>query len=229
MKKFVALCAGALVLLACEADESSKTAPKEASAPAAAQAESAQAPQSQMTDEQVFAYIIGWEYGLPTYANTPQRIGEMLDLDAMVQGIVDNESVLKDSNRVLQLSPEAQNEINEHYAKVSKERQLAGENAKPIAMAGPITGKAVVITDTTSMIVKYSYMQGVTIDMLFDALERNFGEEFETRFFIQGVRESIYGAMDPSFKKAVPDERLRAVNSKFMQRMEKIREERRLH
>ena len=229
MKKFVALCAGALVLLACEADESSKTAPKEANAPAAAQAESAQAPQSQMTDEQVFAYIIGWEYGLPTYANTPQRIGEMLDLDAMVQGIVDNESVLKDSNRVLQLSPEAQNEINEHYAKVSKERQLAGENAKPIAMAGPITGKAVVITDTTSMIVKYSYMQGVTIDMLFDALERNFGEEFETRFFIQGVRESIYGAMDPSFKKAVPDERLRAVNSKFMQRMEKIREERRLH
>ena len=42
-----------------------------------------------MTDDQVFAYILGQEYGLPLYLNQPPRIGEMLDLDAMVQGIVD--------------------------------------------------------------------------------------------------------------------------------------------
>ena len=44
---------------------------------------------------------------------------------------------------------------------------------------------------------------------------------------LQGVREFIYEAMDPSFKKTVSDERLKAVNMKYKKRMDDIREERR--
>lgn len=229
MKNFVALCACAFTLLACETDELQKVAEKAAPAQATAQ-QAAARPQneaaSEMTDAQVFAYILGSVYGLPSYMNTPQRVGAMVDLDAMIQGVVDNERTLKDSTWKLQLSEEEQRDINERYEKVAAERRAAGDRAPEIALAGPITGQKVVITDTTSMIVKYSYAQGVMIDVLFDGMRKNFGEDFEARFFIQGVREFVYEAMDPSFRKAVSDERLKAVNTKYKNRMEQIREER---
>ena len=230
MKNFVALCICAFTLLACESDEPQKVAEKAAPEQVKAQQAAAQ-PQndaaSAMTDAQVFAYILGSVYGLPSYMNTPQRVGAMVELDAMIQGIVDNERALKDSTWKLQLSEEERKDINEHYEKVAAERRAAGDKAPEIALAGPITGQKVVITDTTSMIVKYSYAEGVMIDNLFNGMRENFGEPFEAHFFIQGVREFIYEAMDPSFKKTVSDERLKAVNMKYKKRMDDIREERR--
>ena len=230
MKNFGALCICAFTLLACESDEPQKADQKAAAAQAPVQGNAAQSQNSAVdttTDMQVFAYILGSVYGLPSYMNTPQRIGAMLELDAMIQGVADNERALKDSTWKLQLSAEEQNAVNEHYDKVAKERKEAGENASPIAIAGPITGQKVVLTDTTSMIVKYSYTQGVTIDYLFDGMRKLFGEDFEARYFVLGVRESIYGMMDTSFKKAFTDERLKAVDTKYKNRMEKIREEQR--
>ena len=225
MKNFVALCVCAFALLACESDEPRKVAEK--AAPEQAEAQPQNSAVDTTTDMQVFAYILGSVYGLPSYMNTPQRVGAMLELDAMIQGIADNERALKDSSWKLQLSEEERKDINEHYEKVAAERRAAGDKAPEIALAGPITGKKVVLADTVSMIVKYSYTQGVTIDILFDGMRKIFGEDFETRFFIQGVRESIYGMMDSSFKKAFTDERLNAVNAKYKTRMEKIREEQR--
>ena len=225
MKNFVALCVCAFALLACEADEPQKVAEK--AAPEQAKAQPQNSAVDTTTDMQVFAYILGSVYGLPSYMNTPQRVGAMLELDAMIQGIADNERALKDSSWKLQLSEEERKDINEHYEKVAAERRAAGDKAPEIALAGPITGQKVVLADTASMIVKYSYTQGVTIDILFDGMRKIFGEDFETRFFIQGVRESIYGMMDSSFKKAFTDERLNAVNTKYKTRMEKIREEQR--
>ena len=225
MKKFVALCVCAFALLACESDEPRKVAEK--AAPEQAKAQPQNSAVDTTTDMQVFAYILGSVYGLPSYMNTPQRVGAMVELDAMIQGIVDNEMALKDSTWKLQLSEEERKDINEHYEKVAAERRAAGDKAPEIALAGPITGKKVVLADTASMIVKYSYTQGVTIDILFDGMRKIFGEDFEARFFIQGVRESIYGMMDSSFKKAFTDERLNAVNAKYKIRMEKIREEQR--
>ena len=225
MKKFVALCVCAFALLACESDEPRKVAEK--AAPEQAKAQPQNSAVDTTTDMQVFAYILGSVYGLPSYMNTPQRVGAMLELDAMIQGIADNEKALKDSTWKLQLSEEERKDINEHYEKVAAERRAAGDKAPEIALAGPITGQKVVLADTASMIVKYSYTQGVTIDILFDGMRKIFGEDFETRFFIQGVRESIYGMMDSSFKKAFTDERLNAVNTKYKTRMEKIREEQR--
>ena len=230
MKKFVALCICAFTLLACESDEPQKVAEKAAPEQVKAQQAAAQLQNdaaSAMTDAQVFAYILGSVYGLPSYMNTPQRVGAMVELDAMIQGIVDNERALKDSTWKLQLSEKEQKDINEHYEKVATERKGAGEKAPEIALAGPITGQKVVITDTTSMIVKYSYTQGVMIDVLFDGMRKSFGEDFEGKFFVQGVRESVYEVMDPSFRKAVSGERLKAVNTKYKNRMEEIREERR--
>ena len=229
MKNFVALCICAFTLLACGTDESQKTDQKAENATTAQQ--TASQPQnagaSTMTDAQVFAYILGDVYGLPLYMNTPQRVGSMLDLDAIIQGIVDNERALKDSTWQLQVPAEEQKKINEHYEKVAAERKTAGDSASSIALAGPITGQKVVITDTTSMIVKYSYAEGVMIDNLFNGMRENFGEPFEASFFIQGVREFVYAALDPSFKKAVSDDRLKAVNLKYKKRMDDIREERR--
>ena len=230
MKNFVALCVCAFALLACESDEPRKVDKQAVEAQASVRENTAQPQNSAVdttTDMQVFAYILGSVYGLPSYMNTPQRVGAMLELDAMIQGIADNERALKDSTWKLQLSEEERKDINEHYEKVAAERRAAGDKAPEIALAGPITGKKVVLADTVSMIVKYSYTQGVTIDILFDGMRKIFGEDFEARFFIQGVRESIYGMMDSSFKKAFTDERLNAVNTKYKTRMEKIREEQR--
>ena len=229
MKNFVALCICAFTLLACGADESQKTDQKAENATTAQQTTSQpqNADANAMTDAQVFAYILGDVYGLPLYMNTPQRVGAMLDLDAMIQGIVDNEKALTDSTWQLQVPAEEQKKINEHYEKVTAERKAAGDSAPSIALAGPITGQKVVITDTTSMIVKYSYAEGVMIDNLFNGMRENFGEPFEASFFIQGVREFVYAALDPSFKKTVSDDRLKAVNMKYKKRMDDIREERR--
>ena len=227
MKIFGVVCICALVLISCGKDEASKEVRETAAQETAAEKAPQKAQPSNMTEAQVFAYILGRDYGLPTYLNTPDRIGEMLDLDAMVQGIIDNESVLLDTNRMLQISPEVQKQLEAHYAKQTEERRAAGANAKPVVLAGPITGGKVVISDTTSLSIKYSYMQGVQIHSLFESVRRNFDERFDVMFFIRGLRESVYAAMDPSFIRSVSDDTLKAVNSRYVQRMEKIREERR--
>ena len=223
MKNLVTTCICALSLLACGSGEKSEEIRNENSGTQTEQAPTRES----MTESQVFAYILGEEYAKSLYLNTPPRIGEMLDLDAMVQGIVDNEKALKDSNWVLQVPFEEQKSLDAHYDQVAKDRAALGENARPIVLAGPITGQKVVITDTTSMIVKYSYAQGVSIDILFNGMRETFSENFEGRFFIQGVRESIYEVIDPSFKKTVSGEKLQAVNMEYKKRLEKIREERR--
>lgn len=223
MKNLVTTCVCAFSLLACGSGEKSEEIRNDYSG---TQTEQTPTKES-MTESQVFAYILGGEYAKSLYLNTPPRIGEMLDLDAMVQGIVDNEKTFSDSNWVLQVPLEEQKSLDAHYDKVAKDRTVLGENARPIALAGPITGQKVVITDTTPMIVKYSYTQGVTIDIIFNGMRETFSENFEGRFFIQGVRESIYEVIDPSFKKTVSDERLQTVNMEYKKRLEKIREERR--
>ena len=225
MKKFVTICICALSLVACGTEEQSKNTQETVQSDAKKAA--VEAAPAAMTESQVFAYILGREFGLPSYLNQPSRIGAMLDLDAMVQGIVDNASVLKDTNRVLQLSQEEQKKIEIYYAKVKEDRRVAGENAAPVALAGPITGGKVILSDTTSPIVKYSYMQGVQVHMLFTGLGRTFGEEFDTHYFILGLRESVFAEMDPSFKKSVPEDTLKAVNSRYVERINKIREEQR--
>lgn len=228
MKNFIAVCICMLMLLGCETDEASKNSRDAVQDGARGQAASVKnAAGAALTEAQIFAYILGGEFGLPTYINTPSRIGEMLDLDAMLQGIVDNESVLKDSTRELQVSPEIQKELEAYYAKVAEERKKAGENAKPVVLAGPIKGGNVVLTEKTPAIIRYSYMQGVQIDLLFDGMRRNFSENFDYHFFVKGVRESIFSVMDSSFQKYVPDSTLQAVNTLYMNRMNKIREERR--
>ena len=117
MKNFVALCAGALVLLACETDEPQKADKQAVEALASVRENTAQPQNSAVdttTDMQVFAYILGSVYGLPSYMNTPQRVGAMVELDAMIQGIADNEKALKDSSWKPQLSEEERKDINEH-------------------------------------------------------------------------------------------------------------------
>ena len=54
----------------------------------------------------------------------------MLDLDAMVQGIVDNEKTFSDSNWVLQVPFEEQKSLDAHYDQVAKDR-AAGRKVAP--------------------------------------------------------------------------------------------------
>ena len=220
MKNFIAVCICVFTLVACGTDETPKNARE-------AVQDSPKGPAASLTEPQVFAYILGEQFGLPSYLNMPSRIGAMLDLDAIVQGIVDNESVLKDSARELQVSPEVQKQIEAHYAKQVEEREKAGENARPVALAGPIKGGNVIIRDTTAPIVKYSYMQGVQMDLLFNGMRRNFGEDFDAHYFIMGIRESVFSVMDSTFQKSVSDSLLQAVSIHYKNRMKQIREERR--
>ena len=223
MKKIVTACVCALSLFACGTSEKQEEPRNENPGAQAVQAPA----KATMTESQVFAYILGQEYGLPPYLNMPPRIGEMLDLDAMVQGVVDNENFLSKPGWKLQVSPDEQKSLEARYEQVAKDREALGENARPVVLAGPITGGKVVLTDTTAPIVKYSYLQGVQIDLEFAGMKKAFDEPFETHYFIMGLRESVMGAIDPSFKKSVPDATLKAVNARFVERMEKIRKEQR--
>ena len=159
-----------------------------------------------------------WVFCMVLYSN---------DLDAMVQGVVDNESFLSKPGWELQVSPDEQKSLEARYEQAAKDREALGENARPVVLAGPITGGKVVLTDTTAPIVKYSYLQGVQIDLEFAGMRKAFDEPFETHYFIMGLRESVMGAIDPSFKKSVSDATLKAVNARFVERMEKIRKEQR--
>lgn len=223
MKNILIASVCALSLFACGTNEKPEGTPSGNSGVQAVQAPA----KASMTDDQVFAYILGQEYGLPLYLNQPPRIGEMLDLDAMVQGIVDNEQAQKDSGFVLQVLPEEQRALEARYEQVTKEREALGDNAKPVVLAGPITGGKVVIADTTAPIIKYSYTRGVVIDGFFAGMSRTFGQKFDERYFIMGLRESVLAAMDPSFKRSVSDDTLKAVNARFVARMEEIRKEQR--
>ena len=229
MKNFIAVCICVFTLTACETED----LPKNTREPAqnvspekpvqAAQTGESAAP----TESQVFSYILGKEYGLPSYMNMPSRIGEMLDLDAILQGVVDNDALAKDSSRELQISVEEQKRVDSYYAKVVEDRIAAGENAAPIVLAGPFKGGNVILADTTPMIIKYSYMQGVIMHTMFLGMSRNFGEEFDVHYFIRGIRESIFAEIDPSFRKSISKETLSRVNSLYVNRMEAIRKERR--
>ena len=76
MKNFVAICMCVFTLVACGTEEQ----PKNTREPALNESLKAAPAKASMTDDQVFAYILGQEYGLPLYLNQPPRIGEMLDL-----------------------------------------------------------------------------------------------------------------------------------------------------
>lgn len=180
-----------------------------------------------MTDDQKFAYLLGTQFGVPQYMNIPSQIGEMLELDAMIQGVVDCVKARKDSTFKKQLSDAEEKAVDDFYAATTKARAAAGENAAPIKLAGPITNQPVQLNDSSSSILKYSYMMGEQIGGLFIGVWNNFEQEFDVNYFILGVREGVAAEMDPNFKMSLPKESFKAVNDMYVKKIQKILDDRR--
>ncbi|WP_407441815.1 FKBP-type peptidyl-prolyl cis-trans isomerase N-terminal domain-containing protein [Fibrobacter sp.] len=180
-----------------------------------------------MTDDQKFAYLLGAQFGVPPYLNVPQQIGEMLEYDAMVQGVVDVVKVYKDSTFSYQLDSLTMKKIDSDYAAVATSRAAAGDNAAPIKLAGPMTNQPVQLADTSSSIQKYSYMMGMQIGSMFIGVWRNFEQEFDVNYFVLGFREGISAEVDPNFKVSLPRDSIKAVNSRYVKRIQKIMDDRR--
>lgn len=190
-------------------------------------ASKAAAPDAGFTDDQKFSYMLGDQFGVPVYVNYPKRIGEMLSLDAMVQGVVDAIRKDRDSTVNLQMTQAEMASIDSLYDSVARDRIAAGDKASPVKVAGPIENKPVVIDSTSSAILKYSYAAGVQVAYMFIGVERSFEQRFSLNHFVYGLREGVASVIDDSYRMSLSRDSMKVVNSRYMKKIQGIMEKRR--
>lgn len=222
--KWVTLLASLTLVCACDSDKpADKPVPPSVSTSQLTANENAVS----ATDDQKFSYLLGTQYGPPIYVNVPNEIGEMLEMDAMVQGINDDVKKYKDSTFKLQMTPEKIREVDSLYAKKIEGRRAAGDNAADVKLAGPITGKPMTIDENSPDIMKYSYMMGVQLGEMFISTWKNFEQEFDVNFYVMGIREGIANMVNPSAKTTFTMDELKTIHSSYKKKIEAIMDVRR--
>jgi len=232
MKK-IALGAAALALVACNGQSGSK--------PASIGANS--------TDDEKFAYMLGAQFGGQNFGAIPRQTGEDLYLDAVIQGIRDNNKTINDTSAKLQLATEQLQAVGGEYSQQARTRMEStrpdsataasfnGDQAKyaayvdsvvnsmKIAPAPQSTGKAVTITEASSNIEKFSYLIGLQFSSQFNAIGNQYGTPLSEEYFILGVKESVANLADSTVAMQLPKDSLNAVGQRFQQAMQAKREE----
>ena len=236
-KNFLVVCSFALALMACNSNDSKP--------------ENRMHEAFNMTDEQMFAYLLGNQFGGQSFSNAPLQFGEYLDLDAMVQGILDNSKFSKDSSAQMQMSADSMTAISDRYSKVMDARvktytpdstklaSLGNDPARimsyvdserktlPVTSPIPVKKQPVTISEKSSQNQKYSYATGVQLNLMFESVGRNLEQSLDVDYFVLGLREKAMNFLDSSFAMQVPMDSLKAVNGRYVQKMQKILERRR--
>lgn len=236
-KNFLVVCSFALALMACNSNDSKP--------------ENRMHEAFNMTDEQMFAYLLGNQFGGQSFSNAPLQFGEYLDLDAMVQGILDNSKFSKDSSAQMQMSADSMTAISDRYSKVMDARvktytpdstklaSLGNDPARimsyvdsvrktlPVTSPIPVKKQPVTINEKSSQNQKYSYATGVQLNLMFESVGRNLEQLLDVDYFVLGLREKAMNFLDSSFAMQVPMDSLKAVNGRYVQKMQKILERRR--
>lgn len=236
--KFLAICVCALALAACGESNELKH-------------ESKMHDSFKMTDDQMFAYLLGNQFGGQSFSNAPLRFGEFMDLDAMVQGVYDNAKFQKDSSAQMQMSTDSMTAVNDRYNKVmearvksytpdSAKRALLGNDpAKirnymdsaqkklPVTSPIPVKNQPVTLGENASQNQKFSYLTGVQLNQMFEGVSKSIELTFDVDYFVLGMRETAMNFLNPSFTMQVPMDSLKAINYRYVQRMQEISKRRR--
>ena len=231
--KKIALGAAALALIAC--GEAQKPVPQVA----------AVTPNS--TDDQKFAYMLGAQFGLQNFSNLPWQTGEGIDEDVVVQAFRDALENMKDSTHKLQLPQDSlgvisrriQNSMRERYFKTqpdSTAKDLSDEQrhalidslrkALPVNPAPAVKNEKVTLPEVPSEQQKFSYLIGFQFGNQFYGIGRQFETEFDGDYFVLGLRDAGKRVRDTTFTMTLPDDTLKAVGDRFMEKSKLINEER---
>ena len=233
-KVLLGLASAALMLTACDLQ-------KEAAA--------AKAITPNSTDDQKFAYMLGVQFGLQNFKMIPLQMGEELNEDAVVQGIVDGFKLDKDTSFKLQVDQDTLRSIGFDYNSNARTRMESirpdsattasfnGEQAKfraymdsamkalPVVKAPAPTKQPVVLGADASRNQKFSYFIGVQFENQFHSIGAQFQTEFDVDYFIIGVREASAKVRDTTLSITLPDDSLRAVGERYNEKMKVLREE----
>lgn len=205
------------------------------------------------TDDQKFYYMLGSQFGGPSFQNIGMQLGEYFEIDYLVQGVLDNSKAFKDTNFKLQIPRDSMSAIDSYFAAQAAERQklarpdsatemsFEGDISKlrayvdsamktlPIKPAAKYRNATVTIGNKTTPIQKYSYVMGTQLDVMFHGVERQFDQEFDLNYFIQGLREACLNVLDTNYKTQFPMDSIKAVNDRYVvkirEHMQKKREE----
>ena len=233
-KVLLGLASAALMLTACDLQ-------KEAAA--------AKAITPNSTDDQKFAYMLGVQFGLQNFKMIPLQMGEELNEDAVVQGIVDGFKLDKDTSFKLQVDQDTLRSIGFDYNANARTRMESirpdsattasfnGEQAKfraymdsamkslPVVKAPAPTKQPVVLGAEATRNQKFSYFIGVQFESQFHSIGAQFQTEFDVDYFIIGVREASAKVRDTTLAITLPDDSLKAVGERYNEKMKVLREE----
>ena len=232
--KKIALGAAALALIAC--GEAQKPIAKAATV----------TPDS--SDDQKFAYMLGAQFGLQNFSNLPWQTGEAIDEDVVVQAFRDAFGNMKDSTIKLQIPQDSlsaisrriQTAMRERYVKVQPDTNVTKNlnndqirayvdslrKALPVSAAPAVKNEKVTFTEQPTEQQKFSYLVGFQFGNQFYSIGRQFDTDFDGEYFILGVRDAGKKLRDTTYTMTLPDDTLKAVGDRFMEKSKKLNEER---
>ena len=203
------------------------------------------------TDDQKFSYMLGSQFGGPSFQNIAMQLGEYFELDYLVQGVLDNSKAFKDTNFKLQIPRDSMPASDSYFAEQAAERQklarpdsatemsFKGDFSKlrayvdsamktlPIKPAAKYLNTTVTIGEKSTPMQKYSYIMGTQLDIMFHGVERQFDQEFDINYFIQGLREACLNVLDTNFKTQFPMDSIKAVNDRYVVKIREITQKKR--
>ena len=233
--KKIALASAALALLACETQSSTTGSKVEPKKPAAITATSSL--------DQKFAYMLGFQFATPSLVNVPVQMGEEINLDAVIQGVRDNEKSVKDTAFKLPVSMDSLRAVNDRFYAVARERveksrpdsaTLASFNgdyskanayvdsaihALPVNPADPAKGD-IKLTMSSSDNLKLSYILGLQFDSQLNAVGSRVDASLDEDYFILGIREAAAKLKDSNFVLQLPQDSMVAIDQIYKKKAE---------
>ncbi|MBO7412605.1 MAG: hypothetical protein J6U20_02935 [Fibrobacter sp.] len=205
------------------------------------------------TDDQKFSYMLGVQFAGPSFENIAMRLGEYFDVDYLSQGVIDNAKALKDTSFKVQIPMDSMRIIDSYFAEVSAKRtdlarpdsatemSFNGDYSKlrayvdsvmktlPIKRPAVVTYGEVKVNEKTTEMQKYSYVMGTQLHTMFHGVEKQFDQDFDGDFFLQGVRDACMNVLDTTHAVQMSSDSIKAVNDRYVvkvrEHMQKRREE----
>ena len=201
------------------------------------------------TDDQKFAYMLGAQFALHNFRTVPIQMGEELDEDVVVQGLLDGVKSSKDTTFKLQISEDTLRSVIFDFQSKARARMASirpdsatnasfnGEQEKfraymdsaakalPVNPAPAPKMLPVSLSADATNSQKLSYFFGVQFANQFVSIGEQFKTEFDVRYFQLGLRDAAANVRDTTKALELPEDSLKAVGERYNQKMQALREE----
>lgn len=204
---------------------------------------------SQTTDDQKFAYMLGAQFGGQSAINIPRQMGEEINVDALVQGVLDNEKAIADTSFKLQIPLDTLHALNNQYYAVARERNektrpdsatlasMNGDynkinayvdsvaNSLPVNPADPLSGNPMKLSAASSNNLKMSYLLGLQFDTQLISVGKVLELTLDANYYILGIRDAMAKVKDSTFIMQIPQDSLEAIGLRYQKKAEEKRAE----